>query len=350
MSQLDPGLARAFHGGGHYENFPVASWLLPKNLRPAVLAFYRLARTGDDLADEGELTVAQRLQGLDALRRGLMESPPQASSRQDHEGNTADSPSVWPKEDLKALEAIGRQARDQLKAHGLTNDWALQLLKAFEYDAQFEPFATWPDVMNYCQLSAAPVGRILLGLFGLRSSPKEASPRHGSGSALEQIFFASDSICTGLQLINFGQDLHQDVGRHRPTFPRTEWPEKLSWQPDTLGDTHALRKGVLAGASTLSPDEQITLTRSLVIRGSNQLARGEDLPKRLYESVEPHGLRLALEISMILEGGQSIAQRLLQDPSVAWRRSIRLSRSWLLLSLVNRLPVHLWRLTQSTAR
>ena len=81
MRQLDQGLVKAFHAGGHYENFPVASWLLPAAVRPAVVSIYRLARTGDDLADEGDLTINQRLAGLAALRRGLSDSQDQALTK-----------------------------------------------------------------------------------------------------------------------------------------------------------------------------------------------------------------------------------------------------------------------------
>jgi phytoene/squalene synthetase len=356
MSQLDQGLVKAFHAGGHYENFPVASWLLPAAVRPAVVAVYRLARTGDDIADEGDLTITQRLEGLAALRRGLCQTAGQTpdqtlSTPPDQEGlKVKASPSGWSAQAIAELEAIGMQAGSQLSVHGLNADWGLQLLNAFDYDAQFEPFESWPDVISYCQSSAVPVGRILLGLFGLHSSPKDPSPKHAASTIHEQIFFASDSICTGLQLVNFGQDLHQDLGRHRPTLPKSDWPEGLSWVVNNDATQAKTRKGELSGVESLSADDRLAITRSIVIRGSNQLARGEDLPKRLYEGVHPYGLRLALEIAMILEGGQTIAQRLLQDPGIAWRRSIRLSRAWLLLSLVNRLPVHVWRLTQSTDR
>ena len=69
---MDPGhLGTAFHGGRHYENFPVASWLLPAEMRGTLLALYQFARTGDDLADEGDLAPEVRQAGLNALRTGL---------------------------------------------------------------------------------------------------------------------------------------------------------------------------------------------------------------------------------------------------------------------------------------
>lgn len=348
MRQLDQGLVKAFHAGGHYENFPVASWLLPAAVRPAVVSIYRLARTGDDLADEGDLTINQRLAGLAALRRGLSDSQDQAPNQEglprgpDQKG--------WSDEAISEFEAIGRHARAQLSAHGLNADWGLQLLKAFDYDAQFEPFETWPDVLAYCQCSAIPVGRILLGFFGLHSSPEDPAPRQVDSGMRDQMFFASDSICSGLQLVNFGQDLHQDMGRHRPTLPKSDWPAALTWTSECNGSGAEQRRGELLGVEALSSEERLAIARSLVIRGSNQLARGENLPRQLYKNVRPHGLRLALEITLILEGGQTIAKRLLRDPGMAWRRSIRLSSAWLVLSLMNRLPVHFWRLTQSSDR
>jgi hydroxysqualene synthase len=348
MSQLDQGLVKAFHAGGHYENFPVASWLLPAALRPAVVSVYRLARTGDDLADEGDFTITQRLEGLAALRRGLSQGQNLAP---DQEGlGNEPAPNGWSAQAIAEFEAIGSQAGAQLSAHGLNADWALQLLNAFDYDAQFEPFETWSDVLGYCQCSAVPVGRILLGFFGLHSSPEDPAPRQVAGTMKEQIFFASDSICTGLQLVNFGQDLHQDMGRHRPTLPKSDWPARLTWKSESTTSGVEQRRGELLGVEALSLEERLAIARSLVIRGSNQLARGENLPRQLYKNVRPHGLRLALEITLILEGGQTIAKRLLRDPGMAWRRSIRLSRAWLVLNLINRLPVHFWRLTQSSDR
>ncbi len=352
MSQLDQGLVKAFHGGGHYENFPVASWLLPASVRPAVLTVYQLARTGDDLADEGDLSSQKRLDGLAALRRGLHQTgnPPRTQAPSPEGLNNNDNPNCWSEATTARLEAIGRQAGAQLAAHGLSSDWALQLLEAFDYDAKFQPFETWADVMNYCKCSAVPVGRILLGFFGLHSSPSDPTPSPAASAPREQIFFASDSICTGLQLVNFAQDLHQDMGRHRPTLPKSDWPSALDWNVDLKTGESSYQQGGLLGMDLLTLEDRLTITQSIVIRGRNQLARGEDLPKRLYENVRPHGLRLALEIAMILEGGQTIARRLIQDPGLAWRHSTRLSRTWLLLSLINRLPVHFWRLTQSTDR
>lgn len=177
-----PAVTAPHHAVAHYENFPVASWLMPARLRPAVVALYRFAREADDLADEGEAEPAERLaaltrlrQGIGAARRGLEIDVPVVASLAPH-----------------------------VEAHQL--DWGLfeQLLSAFEQDVVHAPYRTRSELLDYCSRSAAPVGRLILGLFGL------------SGAERGQ---QSDAICTALQLINFLQDLGTDVARGRHYLP-----------------------------------------------------------------------------------------------------------------------------------
>ena len=351
-SMTSQGLGRAFHGGQHYENFPVASWLIPASLRPSVVQLYRFARTGDDLADEGSLTMAQRQAGLALLRQGLWDRP--------YHTEGLDLGPLEP----ASLYTLGQRTGNLFTQESDGREWADRLLQAFEYDAAFQPFQDWPAVLQYCRKSAAPVGRLMLGLFGLwyqDTAPQDlsgesqseapsqpsreeetsfdestsANDREAGLTGMALIAAESDAICIGLQLVNFAQDIHQDLARHRPTLPVSEWPEDWSFTP-IHGPEKSLRLGDRLGET--SRDERIRITRALALRGLHQLARGRDLPKRIEATRIPHARRLAFEISLTLEGGTQIGERLLKRPLLPWKASTRLSRLWLALVLLNRLP------------
>ena len=172
----------------HYENFPVASVLCPRALRPAVSAIYWFARTADDIADEGDADPATRLAELAAYRDDLL-------------GTLASgTPSLrWP----MVFAALG----ETLQAHTLPAALLLDLLSAFEQDVQKHTYADRAELLDYCRRSANPVGRLLLHLYGV-----------GGSEALRQ----SDAICTALQLINFWQDLGVDTRRGRLYVPSAD--------------------------------------------------------------------------------------------------------------------------------
>ncbi|MGL6111522.1 MAG: squalene/phytoene synthase family protein, partial [Rubrivivax sp.] len=150
----------------HYENFPVASFLCPETLRPAVMAIYRFARIADDLADEGELSAAQRQAQLAAFRDDLAAS---LAGRPDS-GRWA---AVFP--------SLAAQVREQ----ALPGEWLHALLDAFEQDVRNPRYADRAALLAYCARSANPVGRLLLHLY-----------RVGDALSLRQ----SDAICSALQL------------------------------------------------------------------------------------------------------------------------------------------------------
>lgn len=171
----------------HYENFPVASWLCPPTLRPAVRAIYAFARTADDLADEGDRDAAERLRDLAAYRDRLARL-------------YAGAPTV-PGERWHTVFAGLRQVVAQ---HHLPAAPLFALLDAFEQDVH-QP--TYPDrtaLLDYCRRSADPIGRLLLHLYGVDDA---ASLAH------------SDAVCSALQLINFWQDLGVDAPRGRHYVP-----------------------------------------------------------------------------------------------------------------------------------
>jgi squalene synthase HpnC len=175
----------SIQGVSHYENFPVASWLCPPRLRPAITAIYWFARTADDLADEGDAEPQARLNDLAAYRADLMAT---ASGQ-------ASSPR-W--------ASVFERLSPVLTQFALPLPLLADLLSAFEQDVVKQRYADQAELLDYCRRSANPVGRLLLHLYGL-------SDAH----ALRQ----SDAICTALQLINFWQDLSVDIPRGRIYLP-----------------------------------------------------------------------------------------------------------------------------------
>lgn len=170
----------------HYENFPVASWLCPPALRPAVVAIYQFARTADDLADEGDATSAERVQALRDYRADLSAVVAgRAPSRR------------WP----QVFVPLARQLpRLQPK---LLHD----LLDAFEQDLAPPRYRDRAHLLDYCRRSADPVGRLLLGLYGVADA-----------TSLRR----SDAICSALQLINFWQDFSRDGPNERLYVPQAD--------------------------------------------------------------------------------------------------------------------------------
>jgi len=169
----------------HYENFPVASWLLPARLRPPIEAIYAFARGADDVADEGDLTDAERLAGLRRYRDALDEIG--------RGGNPAEPP-------FARLAAA-------VRAHGLPLDLLRDLVDAFSQDVVKKRYATHAELLDYSRRSANPVGRLVLHLFG-RTDP--ASLAH------------SDAICSALQFINFWQDVSLDWAKGRIYVPQED--------------------------------------------------------------------------------------------------------------------------------
>lgn len=178
-------------GVDHYENFPVASWLCPPALRPAVVAIYGFARTADDIADEGDADAATRLAQLARYEAQL-----QACAR----GQVSDSPDLWP--------GVFRPLAAAIERHALPVHLLADLLSAFSQDVartrDGRGYADRADLADYCRRSANPVGRLLLHLYGRTSA---------------QALAESDRVCTALQLINFWQDLSIDLPRGRRYLP-----------------------------------------------------------------------------------------------------------------------------------
>ena len=159
------------------ENFPVGSWLIRRDLRVHVHAFYRFARNADDIADSPVLAADDKLRRLDrmaAVLDGVSGGAPES-------GSGGESP---------AAAAM----RESLAATGVTAQHCHDVLQAFRQDAVKGRYRDWDDLMEYCRYSAAPVGRQLLDL-------------HGESRAT---WPASDALCAALQVLNHLQDCAAD--------------------------------------------------------------------------------------------------------------------------------------------
>jgi len=236
----------------HYENFPVASRLVPAGLRPAVIAVYRFARTADDLADEGDAPPDARLAALDTFGHAL-----DAIER-------GESPALAP---FPALA-------EAIRSHALPLEPFRALLSAFRQDVTTTRYATRDDLHAYCRRSADPVGRIMLALFRV------------DGAANLR---ASDAICTGLQLANFWQDVAIDAGKGRIYVPQEDLRRFGVREQDLL----AGRPG--SGWTALMAYETAR-TREHFVAGRQLLAA---LP-----------WRLRLEIGAVIAGGSRILDRI----------------------------------------
>jgi squalene synthase HpnC len=190
-----PLIARAYAACGalarsHYENFPVASWLLPAPMRPHVAAVYAFARIADDLADEGTVPAEERLTKLHAWQRRLhvaIEVELESESPHEHE-------------DLIIIAAAHSS-----RTLDLPIAWFDDLISAFAQDITTTRYASWADVFDYCRRSANPIGRLVLRIAGYRDDRLDRS---------------SDAVCTALQLTNFWQDFGRDWRAGRLYVPR----------------------------------------------------------------------------------------------------------------------------------
>ena len=196
VTAVPPRLAEAYAGcerlaRRHYENFPVASRLLPRAMRPHVAAVYAFARVADDFADEGIRPAEERLAALDAWAARLagVPGPPRAG--------------LLPPETDAIFAALGHTIAECALPASLFED----LLSAFRQDVTKRRYGSWDELLDYCRRSANPVGRIVLRIAGRRDDRLDAS---------------SDALCTALQLTNFWQDLERDREKGRLYLPLDE--------------------------------------------------------------------------------------------------------------------------------
>ncbi len=236
----------------HYENFPVASRLVPARLRPAVVAIYRFARAADDLADEGDAPPGTRLAALELFARAL-----EAIER-------GETPAIAP---FPALA-------EAIRTHDLPFAPFRELLSAFTQDVTTTRYATFADLADYCRRSADPVGRLVLRLYDADTPDNRA---------------ASDAICSGLQLANFWQDVAIDHAKGRIYLPHEDL------QRYGVTESQIASGGVDAAWQSLMRFE--TERARALLESGRPLLR--ELP-----------WRLRLEIGAVIAGGRRILARI----------------------------------------
>jgi squalene synthase HpnC len=182
----------------HYENFPVASLLLPRRMRPHVAAVYAFARAADDFADEGDRTVQARQRLLDGWQARLYDAVAGTTSTVQRPPGTGE-----PAHTREIFLALGVTVRRLQLPSALLED----LLSAFRQDVTVTRYATWAALRDYCRRSANPIGRLVLRI---------------GGYAAHDLDRWSDAICTALQLTNFWQDVKSDYARGRIYLPLEE--------------------------------------------------------------------------------------------------------------------------------
>jgi squalene synthase HpnC len=301
---------------GHYENFPVASRLVPAELRPAVVAIYRFARSADDIADEGDAPPHERLAALASYDAAL-----EAIAR-------GETPQEAPFHDLAHA----------IRAHALPISLLHALISAFRQDVTTKRYATYAAVLDYCARSANPVGRLLLALYR----------REG-----EDNLRWSDAICTGLQLTNFWQDVAIDWKKERVYLPQEDL-DRFGVSLEDIADA-------AGGASACGASDGVSedVGKASALRGASNEA--EALPKAprkdralpanlralmLFETARTRALlesgrplvralpfRLGLELSAVIAGGLRILSRIdAADGDVFRHRPVLRKRDWAMVA------------------
>lgn len=240
----------------HYENFPVASLLLPAHLRHAVTVIYQFAREADDIADEGQASEAERLQALQAYEDELLliQAYIQPSMPLFH-----------------ALQTV-------IRYHQLDVQLLLDLIAAFKQDVVKTRYSHFDEVLDYCRRSANPVGRLMLQLYGRDTA---------------QYREWSDRICTALQLINFYQDIALDLQKHGEVGRIYLSQEEMRVAGISEQDLRSQRLD--------SSWQQFFLTQ--VLRAESLLKSGKPLGRALPG-------RIGFELRMMIAGGERIAHKL----------------------------------------
>jgi squalene synthase HpnC len=216
----------------HYENFPVASILLPARMRRHVVAVYAFARAADDFADEGDRPEEQRLRLLEGWHDRLQRAVTGTGQPVRNPGEPVNAPAIF--------EALGHSIRECALPPQLLAD----LLSAFRQDVTVSRYQNWEALFDYARRSANPVGRLVLRIAGYRS---------------DRLDEWSDAICTALQFTNFWQDFSVDAARGRVYLPQSELARQGAAIADGGADAAAATRQALRHA--------VTRTRQLFATG-----------------------------------------------------------------------------------
>jgi len=258
----------------HYENFPTASLLLKKELRPAVAVIYAFARAADDFADEGDYATDERLallenweQQLDLCLEGKSENP------------------------------VFIALADVMLSNSLPVQLFRDLLIAFRMDVNFQGFENLDELKFYCKHSADPVGRLMLALHNIDDA---------------HALICSDAICTALQLTNFWQDFKVDIPKGR-CYLATDW----------LKLAHVNREDLLIGE--VSSEQIRPALNQAIMETENLFSMGFGLLPYLP-------LRLRLQIAATLAGGRTILKATSKLEHPLYQRPMLSKLDWLMIS------------------
>ena len=240
----------------HYENFPVASVFLPQHLREPIGLIYSFARQADDFADEGGLTIEERLALLNSFRDEL------------------DLLHAYIKPQTAFFAALGKM----IQAKKLPFEPFYDLLAAFSQDVTKTRYANYNEVLDYCKWSANPIGRLLLSLYG-KSTPSNIQ--------------LSDNICTALQIINFLQDIAID-------FKKNDGKQRIYMCQDEM---YAFSISEQQIALELADKHWQQFMQFNLQRVSTLLQAGKPLGRILTG-------RIGFEMRMIIAGGERIIHKI----------------------------------------
>lgn len=237
---------------GHYENFPVASILIPKKHRNAIFAIYAFARIADDIADELSRDNQDRLTALDNYLSLISQS----------------------KTSIKSYNPIFYALNDVIQSRILPIEPFAKLINAFKMDINFLQATSWDDTVHYCSNSANPIGELVLRVFGDYNT---------------ETGYLSDQICTGLQLVNFWQDFSIDLKKDR------------NYIPISILNNYDIKKENL-----LSPQKSTNLDVCLdeIYNYTYNYFR---IGKNLVELL--NSFRLRCEIALTIEGGLKVLDK-----------------------------------------
>lgn len=269
----------------HYENFPVASVFLPKHLREPIALIYSFARQADDFADEGDLSIEQRLSLLNQFRDEL------------------DLLHAYIKPNTSFFVTLGAM----IKSEKLPFAPFYDLLQAFSQDVIKTRYANYAEVLDYCQRSANPIGRLLLHLY------QKATPHN---------IQLSDNICTALQIINFLQDIAID-------FKKNDGKQRIYMCQDELaafGITEQQIQDFVNGDKAIDSHWQQFMLFNLH-RVNALMYSGKPLGRILSG-------RIGFEMRMIIAGGECIISKISKvDGDIFKRRPSLNSWDWFMIFL-----------------
>ncbi len=256
----------------HYENFTVASWFLPRAARPHVYAVYAYCRHTDDLGDEAPGDRLALLQAWEADLRRCYDSTPRHPI-------------------LVALQQT-------IRRFAIPPESFLKLIEANRMDQRASRYATFADLLHYCDHSANPVGHLFLYLFGYRDGERQR---------------LADATCTALQLTNFWQDIAVDLEKGRVYLPQEDL-ERFGYSEEEL------RRSIVNDAFRALMAFQVRRTRGLFAEGLELLDRVDG--------------RLRLDVKLFSLGGLAVLKALERNGYDVFRQRPRLSRwdkAWLFL-------------------